>query len=262
MDSISENGGEPKKQTIKLTLEYDGTDFAGWQVQPNQRTVQEELEKALFELTGEKIRVTAAGRTDAGVHALGQVVSFRTGSSYPPETFKKALNGITPKDMLVHDAERVPDRFCARRWATERTYRYRLSWSERAIGRQYVWHPWGNYDLDKMRKASEFLKGEHDFTSFCKERPREENPISIVYDIQWIEKEDEIWFEITAVRFFHNMIRIILGTLLEVGAGKREPEDIRRLLKEKDRTLTGQTIPPHGLCFLRVKYDERKINAF
>jgi len=240
-----------------MTVEYEGTDFAGWQIQPNERTVQEVVEAGLFKLTEKKIRVTAAGRTDAGVHALGQVVSFKTDSIVPISAFSKGLNSYLPEDVQVIEAEEKLERFDARRDAISRTYRYIISKRPRIIGRQYKWYPQCNFYLDPIVNASEYLKGEHNFISFCKKISEGyHGNISTVHNVEWKEFEDDFFFEITAIRFLHNMIRIIIGTLLEVGRGRLTPEDFKNILEAQNRELAGPTAPPHGLYLLRVHYEK------
>ena len=241
-------------RTIKLTVEYDGSDFSGWQVQPAQRTVQGEIESALLKLVHEKIRIIGAGRTDAGVHALGQVVSFQCQKDLPLLAFEKGLNVLLPEDIHIIAAEEADESFNARRSAVSRKYRYVLSKRPRAIGRQYAWYPGTKFSLEPMKRASKFLIGEHDFTSFCKSDSGYENFISHVLEIKWNITKEEISFEITAVRFFHKMIRIIMGTLLEVGRGKISPEQFLEIMEARDRTSAGPTVPPHGLFLVKVNY--------
>ncbi len=239
---------------IKLTVEYDGSDFSGWQVQPDQRTVQGEIEKALRTLTHRKIRIIGAGRTDAGVHALGQAVNFKCQDNLPLSAFEKGLDGLLPEDIHIIAAEEAVKSFNARRDAVSRVYRYVLSRKPRAVGRQYAWYPGMKFLLEPMEYASKFLLGEHDFTSFCKSDGEHENFVSRVLKIKWSVREEEIHFEITAVRFFHKMIRIIVGTLLEVGRGKISPENFREILAARDRTQAGPTVPPQGLFLVKVNY--------
>ncbi|MFO7891219.1 MAG: tRNA pseudouridine(38-40) synthase TruA [bacterium] len=243
------------KKYIKMTVEYEGTDFAGWQVQPEQRTVQEEIEAGLFKLTEKKFRVTAAGRTDAGVHALGQVVSFGSDSKLPVSAFSKGLNKYLPEDIRVIEAEEKTEKFDARRNAISRTYRYVISTRPKVIGRRYSWYPHCNFLLDPMIKASESLKGEHNYASFCKKTSEGYfGNISTVHRIEWKTFEDIIFFEVTAVRFLHNMIRIIVGTLLEVGRVRLTPEDFKNILEARNRKLAGPTAPPQGLYLVSVQY--------
>ncbi len=241
-------------QNIKLILEFDGTEFAGWQIQPEQRTVQDEIEKALLQLCGESIRITGAGRTDSGVHALGMVANFKTTKRLPMSAYEKGLNTLLPSDIQIHSAECVPDSFDARRSAIKRVYRYCISKTEKAVGRQYAWHPRGAYDLELMKEASNALVGAYDFDAFSKYSKDVDDYSSEVFDVTWHDLDDEIRFEISAIRFFHNMIRIIMGTLMEVGFGKITVEQFKDILISKDRSLTGPTIPPHGLFLLRVEY--------
>ncbi len=240
-------------KTIKLIVEYDGTEFSGWQLQPERRTVQGEIESALESLTGEQIRVVGSGRTDAGVHALGQVVSFRSNRDLPVSAFRDGLNSYLPDDVRVLSAEIVSDSFDARRDAIRRTYRYIFSKRERVIGRNYSWYPGSRLDLRKLKRVSRNLLGEKDFSSFCK---NDDDCTTRVFTIKWREMEEEIHFEISAVRFLHNMIRIILGTLLEVNRGRITPKRFKEIIDYRDRTMAGPTIPPHGLYLLRVEYNK------
>jgi tRNA pseudouridine38-40 synthase len=241
-------------RTIKLKIEYDGSDFAGWQVQPEQRTVQGEIEKALKILTKEDIRVTGSGRTDSGVHALGQVVSFQVQSGLSLDQLQKGLNGLLPVDISIISLDELEERFDARRDAVRRTYRYIISRRARAINRQYVWAPRTSFSIERMQKASEYLVGEHDFASFCKANGQTESFISNIHDVRWKMIEDEIHFEITANRFFHHMVRSIVGTLVEVGRGKISPEHFQEIMMAKDRTCGGPTAPAQGLFLVRVEY--------
>lgn len=239
---------------IKLTIEYDGTDYHGWQIQPNLKTVQGEIEKALKSLTQKDIRVIASGRTDTGVHALEQVASFRYDGMLDMNVFKKGLNGNLPRDIRILAAEEAPENFDARYSAVKRTYHYVIAKSERAIGRQYVWHPPFLFDLALMEEASQFLLGEHDFSSFAKPRIDDENTISVVYDVKWDETGEEIFFNITAIRFFHSMIRLIMGTLMDVGRQVITPLQFKEILEAKDLSRASAKAPASGLFLVNVEY--------
>lgn len=241
-------------RTFKLTLEYDGTDFSGWQVQPNQRTIQGEIEKALRFLTQKDIRIIGSGRTDAGVHALGQVISFRSNSELQLSAFKNGLNAYLPVDVRVIRVEEAGDCFNARKDAVSRTYHYVLYKRKRAVMRRYGWYPGMDFSVDPMKQASEFLLGEHSFISFCKLNGQTGDLISRVLNLRWNLTEEEIIFEITANRFFHNMVRIIVGTLLDVGFRKISPEELSNIIEGRDRELAGPTVPPQGLFLVRVDY--------
>lgn len=241
-------------RTYKLHLEYDGTDFAGWQIQPSARTVQNEIEKALESLTGKKIRIMGSGRTDAGVHALDQVISFPCDKDLPLQAFTSGLNALTPRDICFTRAEIAPSEFNARRSAKSRAYTYRFYKRRRAIGRHYGWCPGFTFDLNQLKELSRLLLGIHDWTSFSRSAPDIQNPKAEVFRAEWLESQEEILFQIEASRFFHHMVRIILGTLLEVGRGKMSPAQFESLFADLNRDNAGPTIPPQGLYLIRVNY--------
>ena len=247
-------------KNIKITIEYDGTSFSGWQVQPDKRTVQQEIETALKSLLGYEVKIIGAGRTDAGVHALGQVANFKINSDIPVDAFKFGLKKYLPDDIIVLNAEQVQLNFNSRRDAVKRTYRYVLSRKKRAIGRNYSWMPLFTFDPELMKKAVRFLLGEHDFSSFCKVKSNTGDCLSTVFRADIIEEEEYIIFEIEAIRFFHNMIRIIVGTLLEVGRGTIDIDDFNNILNNRDRTKAGPTVPPKGLFLVNVEYPKNKFN--
>lgn len=244
------------QRSVKIVIEYDGSGFAGWQVQPNQRTVQGEIEQALHRLTGEKLRILGAGRTDAGVHASGQVAGFKSASSLSSDVFKRGLNGLLPYDIRIVSAAHVHDGFNARYDALRRIYRYTLSRRSRAIGRQYAWYPRTAFDLNMMRDAAQCLVGEHSYETFAKTGDAKGSFDSIVYRIDWMETEHHVVFEVEAIRFFHNMIRIIMGTLMDVGRGKMSSAHFKDIFQQHDRTLAGATAPPHGLNLYKIIYKE------
>lgn len=240
----------------RLLLEYDGTDFHGWQIQLQARTVQAVLERAVAQLIGESVRVAAAGRTDAGVHASGQVASFRTAKVLAPETIGRALNALTPDDITVRDVAIVEDAFDPRRSARSRTYLYRV-WTRRLpspFWRRYAWHVFHPLDIGAMARAAAELLGEHDFTSFRAADCDAASPVRRVMRSDIAVEGDLVIFTIEATAFLRHMVRNIVGTLVEVGTGRRDAAGIRALLHLRDRAAAGKTAPPHGLCLTRVDY--------
>lgn len=241
---------------FRLILEYDGSEFCGWQVQPDQRTLQGVLEEALLRLVGQPVRVAGAGRTDSGVHAAGQVACFRTARSFDPGTVLRALNALTPADLVIRAVDVVPEEFDPRRSARSRTYVYRL-WNRSEpspFWRRYAWHCRGALDVEKMQAAAARLLGEHDFTSFRAAGCEAAHPIRRVLRSSVHREGDLLRYEIEATAFLRHMVRNIVGTLLEVGRGERTVEDFERLLIERDRDLAGITAPAHGLCLVHVQY--------
>jgi tRNA pseudouridine38-40 synthase len=255
---------------IRLTIEYDGTDFCGSQAQLGRRTVQSELERCLKPLTNEDVRVTFAGRTDSGVHAKGQVVNFRTCARHDPDTYRRALNAALPDDLAVVSAGRAPIGFHSRFDAVGREYRYRiLNGAVRSpLMRRFAVHVFRPLNLEGMQKACECLLGEHDFASFTgagkgipavdgDERP---GTVRNVYTAKWsstAEPDDPrrlIDFEISANAFLPHMVRNIVGTLLWVGIGKVDWQAGKKILEARDRRLAGPTAPPHGLTLMKVNY--------
>jgi len=244
---------------IKLILEYDGTGFSGWQIQPDKRTVQGELEIALSRLTGDRISTVAAGRTDAGVHALGQAVSFKTDSKHPDHVFCRALNSLLPRDVVVLAAEEAPEEFHARRSARGKCYRYliRDRPARAALSRDRVWHLRRLLELAAVRKATTHLIGNHDFTSFRSASCEAKSPIREMRRIEvYRDGHGLMVIEMWASAFLKQMARAIVGTLTEVGTGKRRPEEIKTILEAKDRERAGVTAPPQGLYLVCVDYEE------
>ncbi|OYV89059.1 MAG: tRNA pseudouridine(38-40) synthase TruA [Planctomycetia bacterium 21-64-5] len=247
-------------RTIKLTLAYDGTAYAGWQVQPGQRTLQETLEAALATITGETIRVTASGRTDAGVHALGQVVSFDTQLTLSAEVFQRALNAELPDDMAVLDAAEAPPGFHAIRDAVRKRYRYVLHDGPvpDVFRRHYAWHYRQRLDAEVMHRAAQGLLGTHDFRSFETGWPQRTSSVRTIFDLSVRRSlagdEELIAVEVEADGFLYNMVRAIVGTLVEVGRGSRPEGWPAEVLAAQDRRVAGMTAPPQGLFLLRVEY--------
>jgi tRNA pseudouridine38-40 synthase len=247
-------------RTLRLTLAYDGTAYAGWQVQPNQRTLQETLEAALAKITGETIRVTASGRTDAGVHALGQVVSFNTQSPLSARIFQRALNAELPDDMAVLEAAETLPGFHAIRDAVRKRYRYVIhdSTVPDVFRRKYAWHYREKLDADAMHRAGQSLLGTHDFRSFESAWPQRTSSVRTIFDILarrgFCQDDDLVAVEVEADGFLYNMVRAIVGTLVEVGRGTRPESWPAEVLAAQDRRLAGMTAPAHGLFLVRVQY--------
>ena len=249
-------------RNVKLVLAYDGTEFSGWQVQPQAATVQGELASAIGRLTGKKVLPQGSGRTDAGVHALGQVASFSTDSSIPAENLVKALNDILPPSIRVLEAAQVNPEFHARKSARAKTYRYRI-YREPVCPpflARYLWH--FPYPLDEaaISQAAEQVVGEHDFTSFAAVDPedREEAvPLSNIRRIcasGWERSGEELVYTVRGTGFLHHMVRNLVGTFILVGKGTLSPADIGRILDARNRSAAGATAPANGLYLVRVEY--------
>ena len=248
-------------RTLKLTLAYDGTAYAGWQLQPGQRTLQGTLEAALARITRETIRVRASGRTDAGVHALGQVVSFHTESSLPADVFVRALNAELPDDMVVLAVAEAPVGFHAIRDAVRKRYRYLLHDGpvHDVFRRHQVWHYRQSLDAAAMHRAAQALLGKHDFRSFESAWPQRTSSVRTIFEISVVRgisgDENLIALEVEADGFLYNMVRAIVGTLVEVGRGTRDESWPAEVLAAQDRRVAGMTAPPQGLFLLRVEYN-------
>jgi tRNA pseudouridine38-40 synthase len=242
--------------TYKLTLEYDGTAYAGWQRQAKDLTVQGMMEAALKRITQTPITVIGAGRTDAGVHALGQVAHFKSEKLLTPDEWARALNAVLPGDIAVLSAELVADDFHARYGATGKVYEYRiLNRPVRApLDRHRVWHVKSPLNVPAMREAVRLLLGRHDFASFQGHPTDTKNTVCELRRLEIMQDGDRIRFEADADRFLKQMMRAIVGTLVEVGRGKRAPASMKDILAAKDRRAAGMTAPPHGLYLLRVDY--------
>jgi tRNA pseudouridine38-40 synthase len=281
---------------IRLTLAYDGTAFCGWQVQPDARTVQGVLQSAIESLTGERVNLLSAGRTDSGVHALGQVANFVTGSTIPAEKWRAALQGKLPADVVILDSREVPAEFHATYSAVRKRYRYLIRQSlidDPFVGR-YVWRIGGELDVDAMNAAARLLLGKHDFRCFETEWPNKATSVRTIQHAEWSQVErwpgwstsgalgatglasanqespvlsnqhgqspwhppqpEFLSFEIEADGFLYNMVRAIVGTLVNVGRGKWPVDCVSEIIAGQDRSTAGETAPAHGLYLVRVNY--------
>jgi tRNA pseudouridine38-40 synthase len=243
-------------RTLKLVLEYDGSQYCGWQIQRGKPTVQGVLEQALAQILGERIRVHGAGRTDAKVHALGQVASFRTASALPPDALQRALNSLLPRDVVVHEAHDAPGDFHARYSAQGKTYAYRiLNHPHRSPLRwRYVWQVSRPLDVEAMTEAGTALLGTHDFSSFRAAGSEVLGSERTITALSVDREADEIVVRCTADGFLRHMVRNIVGTLVEVGSGRRTPPEMKRILEARDRRCAGITAPPQGLYLVKVFY--------
>ncbi|MCK9445083.1 MAG: tRNA pseudouridine(38-40) synthase TruA [Tissierellaceae bacterium] len=243
-------------KNIKLTIEYEGTNYSGWQIQENAISIQEVLEKALKELLKEKVTLIGSGRTDAGVHALGQVANFRTNGSIPGEKYKYALKLLLPGDITVVDSREVDLKFHSRFDATGKVYKYIVYNGElpRAIYRNFSYHVPYNIDIDSMVKGSKYFIGTYDFAAFMAAKSEVSSTIRTIKQISIEKKGDLIEFYIEGNSFLRNMVRIIVGTLLYIGYGKIKPNAIPNIIASKKREKAGPTAPPQGLFLKEVFY--------
>lgn len=244
---------------IRLLVAYDGTEFRGWARQPGVRTVQGVIEEALARMLGEPPRLSVAGRTDAGVHASGQVASFSAPDGIDPARVQRMLNGILAPEVVVHQAKPMPDSFDARHGATGREYVYKLDtgpWPDPFTAR-YTWHRPGHLALSAMRAAARHLIGRHDFSSFCR-APK--LPASTIRDLRRLAltvRGERVVIRAEANAFLHQMVRSLVGTLVAAGEGKLDPDGMPEILAARDRSAAGPVAPPHGLTLVRVRYGRR-----
>lgn len=242
---------------VKLVVAYDGTNYSGWQLQKNAVTIEQKLNEALTDLLGEEILVTGASRTDAGVHSLGNVCIFDTETRIPAEKICYALNSRLPEDIVVQDSCEVAADFHPRAGKSSKTYEYRIlnrTFPDPTRRRDtYFYH--FPLDVEAMQKGAGYLEGEHDFKSFCSVHAQVESTVRTIYSCTVQKDEDVIKIRVTGNGFLYNMVRIIAGTLIEVGAGKTAPEDILMMLEKTDRTVAGPTAPAHGLTMIGIEYN-------
>jgi tRNA pseudouridine38-40 synthase len=249
-------------RNLRLLIEYDGTNYHGWQTQPQVVTIQRTIEETIEGMVQEPVNLTGSGRTDAKVHALGQVANFRSDSHIEASTLKKGLNGHLPKDIVIRRVEEVPLEFDSCLDALSKTYRYSLlNQAERvAIGRDYSFHYPTPLILEKMEEASAHLLGEHDFSSFRSSFCSATHPVRRIRRARFQREGNLLQFYIESNGFLHHMVRCIVGTLLDVGRGKITPDEFRGILEAKDRKLAGRTAKPWGLCLMEVQYPEGELS--
>ncbi len=243
---------------VKLTVAYDGTNYCGWQVQPNGISVQEVLNRELSQLLKEEIHTIGASRTDAGVHALGNVAVFDTENRMPADRISLALNTRLPQDIRIQESREVPAEFHPRFCETRKTYEYRILNRKfpdptRRLYSYFYYYP---LDVDLMRKAAQYLIGEHDFKSFCTAKPETENTVRHIEALDIDRANDLITIRIRGNGFLYNMVRIIAGTLIRVGGGFFEPEHVREILEARDRSMAGETARPEGLTLVKIEYPQ------
>ncbi len=241
-------------KNFKIVLEYDGTNFVGWQRQKNGRSVQEVIEHALQTVTRKQITVTGAGRTDSGVHARGQVANFHSDTQMTTVELLRALNGVTPEDVAIHSVDEAMDSFSARYSAKEREYRYYISRTPSVFNRKFSWPTGYDLDVPLMNTVSSSLIGIHDFQAFCKIESTVENYLCSVSIAQWEGDDRKIVFTIRANRFLHGMVRALVGTIVNVGRGYTPHKDFAVIMQSKNRSNAGQAAPPQGLFLERVIY--------
>ncbi len=241
-------------RNIKLVLEYDGTNFVGWQTQASGRSVQEEISRALEQILQEKPNLIGAGRTDSGVHARGQVANVRTNSGIPLKSILNALNGLLPEDICIHSAEDVPEEFHARFDAHNRMYRYFIALQPLSIGRQYAWYLKFDVDIGTMNTVAGQVCGEHDFRSFCKAESSLPHFRCIVTHSFWSTTATGTVYEIRANRFLHGMVRTLVGTMVDIGRGYTPVSGFMEILNSRDRRQAGMAAPAHGLFLEEVTY--------
>lgn len=244
-------------RNIKLTIEYDGKCYNGWQKQPNKLNIQGEIERAIYNITKEEVDLIGSGRTDAGVHALGQVANFKTNSEISIEKLPLAINSQLKNSIVIKEAEEVDERFHSRYNAKHKTYRYIINNSKcgTAIYRNLEYSYPFKLDAEKMKQASKYFEGEHDFKAFKSSGTSSKNSVRTIYKAIVKQEGEKIIIELTGNGFLYNMVRIISGTLLDVGLGKIRAEEIPEMIESKDRQRAGKTLPAHGLYLVEVKYD-------
>jgi len=241
---------------VKITIAYEGCNYSGFQIQPNAKTVEGVINETLSKILGEDIRIIGASRTDAGVHALGNVAVFDTNSTIPADKFSYVLNQALPKDIVIQKSEEVSENFHPRRENCKKTYEYKILNREFPLPneRRDSYFCSRLLDVDKMQNAANHLIGTHDFKSFCSVKTQTETSVRTIFDIKVIKTQDLITIRVTGNGFLYNMVRIIAGTLINVGTGQMSEMDVQNALEGLDRKLAGPTAPPHALTLVEIKY--------
>lgn len=249
---------EQKKKRVRLTVAYDGTNYHGWQIQNNGITIESELNRCLSALLGEPICVIGASRTDSGVHALGNIAVFDTVNRMPAEKISYALNQRLPEDIRIQRSEEVPADWHPRHCDSRKTYEYRIYRGQfpMPVKRLYALFSYHRFDVGKMQEAASYLEGEHDFKSFCQTGAQVESTVRTLYSVKVLEQGADLVIQVCGNGFLYNMVRIIAGTLMEIGQGKRAPEEIRTILEARDRAAAGPTAPAHGLMLVKYEFAE------
>ena len=243
-------------KNFRLTISYDGTRYFGWERQPGKDTIQGKLEAVLSRMTGAEVNVIGAGRTDAGVHAKAMTANAYMDTDMEPEAVRDYLNRYLPEDICVQDVKLAADRFHARYRAVGKLYTYTcyVGDTKPVFNRKYVTVLDFQPDVAKMQQAAQYLVGEHDYKSFCAKAQMKKTTVRIVDSIEITRRKEYLYFDFHGTGFLQNMVRILVGTLLDVGAGKTPPEQVKEILEAKNRTLAGPTAPPQGLCLMKVDY--------
>jgi tRNA pseudouridine38-40 synthase len=241
-------------RNIRLLLEYDGTNFSGWQSQADGHAIQDHVEAAIFRLTQEKVRITGAGRTDAGVHARGQVVNFPLSKALPVQKIFMGLNFYLPDDIVVKKAEEVPEKFNARFDARRRVYQYFISPERTAVSRNFCWQLFVKLDFSLLQTLAGLILGGHDFSSFSRLEAQAKNRICKIYESDWRIQNGYYIYRIVANRFLHGMVRTLVGTMVDVARGRFSREEFEEIFQSQDREKAGQTAPARGLFLEEVIY--------
>ena len=245
-------------RNIKLTIEYDGREYNGWQKQPNRLNIQGEIEKAIQTITGEEVELIGSGRTDAGVHALAQVANFKINSNFPIEKMATAINSQLKQSIRIQKAEEVSEKFHSRYHCHKKTYMYIIDNSEQgtAIYRNLTYHISQSLNIEKMQKAVTYIVGEHDFSCFKSSGTSSKSSVRTIYEAKVLKEQERVIIMLTGNGFLYNMVRIIAGTLVDVGLERIEPEELENIINSKDRQKAGKTLPPQGLFLASVEYKD------
>ena len=252
-----EHNWKKEKKRVRLTVAYDGTNYHGWQIQNNGITIESELNRCLTDLLREPVEVIGASRTDSGVHALGNIAVFDTTSRMPAEKISYALNQRLPEDIRIQKSEQVENDWHPRKCDSRKTYEYRIYRAEfpMPVKRLYSLFTYHELDVSRMQEAAAYLEGEHDFKSFCQTGAQVESTVRTIYSVEVEEQgENDLVIRVCGNGFLYNMVRIIAGTLLDIGQGKRDPMDIFTILEAKDRSAAGPTAPAHGLTLMKYEF--------